>query len=472
MKRSIGRKEVGPWGSFVVALLCSVLLPVVSGCNGVGTRDRTDAALQSIDFREVVRRTTDKVFPSVVFVKCLRQSHEQGKKTSEEIWGSGVIISAKGELLTNWHVVDKATEIRCLLYDGRAMGASTVGTDKDTDLALLQLRLLDGVEAVPHANLGDSTVLKQGNFIMAMGAPWGLSRSVSIGIIACTDRYLEGGSQYNLWLQTDASISPGNSGGPLVNTQGEVVGITTLGALFGGNLAFAIPSETIKVILPQLRKHGKVNWSWTGLQVQPLRDFNKNMYFDFAEGVIVAGTDPESPARRAGIQPRDLILEIAGEKVTARTDEDLPAVRRLIGLLQKGQPASLKVLRKGKETIVRLTPREKGKVEGEELDCPRWDLTVKMINQFDNPDLYFHRKKGVFIYGIEYPGNASNADLRRQDIILKIDGEDIATLEDVKRIHKESLKDIEKKHRITFALLRNGLPRQVVLDFLYDYEKE
>ena len=471
MKQFVKDKLRGRLRSLIAVALCVAMLPVFSGCKWPWTRG-TNETTRSIDFRAVVQRTTDRVFPAVVFVKCIREGYERGKKTSDEIAGSGVIISPQGELLTNWHVVDKATEVRCLLYDGRAMDATVVGTDKDTDLALLQLKLPEDVEAVPYAELGDSTVLNQGNFVMTMGAPWGMSRSVSIGIVACTDRFLEGGSEYSLWLQTDASISPGNSGGPLVNTQGEVVGITTLGALFGGDLAFAIPSETIKAIVAQLREGGKVNWSWAGLQLQPLRDFNKNMYFDFEQGVIVAGTDPESPARRAGILPRDLILGINGEPVTAKTEEALPAVRRRVGMLAKGQPAALRILRDGKEQTIELTPREKGKVEGEELDCPRWDLTVKTINQFDNPDLYFHRKKGVFIYGIKYPGNASNSDLRTQDIILKIEGQDVTTLEDVKKIHKESLDNIEKKHRITFAILRNGLMRQVVLDFLYDYEKE
>ena len=110
--------------------------------------------------------------------------------------------------------------------------------------------------------------------------------------------------------------------------------------------------------------------------------------------------------------------------------------------------------------------------EGEALDCPRWDLTVKTINQFDNPDLYFHRKEGVFIYGVKYPGNASNAGLQRQDIVLKIDGKEVVTLEDVKKIHEAALEDIKKKNRIVFTLLRNGLMCQVVLDFARDFEKE
>ncbi|MCD4699623.1 MAG: trypsin-like peptidase domain-containing protein [Phycisphaerae bacterium] len=457
---------------------CLIVLSIVLlnslGCQepDSGLETVANAGLARLDFRKVVKDAKDKVFPAVVFIKCLKESHERGKKITEEVSGSGVLISSTGEILTNWHVVDKAVEARCLLLDGRAMDAKVVGSDKDTDLALIQLILPDGAGPLPHAVLGDSAKLKEGDFVMAMGAPWGLSRSVSIGIVSCTIRYLPGNSEYSLWLQTDAAISPGNSGGPLVNTAGEIVGINTRGVMWGGDMGFAIPSATIGYILPQLREYKKVNWSWTGLQLQPLRDFNRNMYFEGTEGVIVAETDPESPARRAGILARDRILKVAGKPVNALTEENLPLVRRGLGLLAKGEPVQVELLRKGESITVPLTPRTKGKVEGEELDCPRWDLTVKAINQFDNPDLYFHRKKGVFVYGVKYPGNASNAGLQTEDIVLKIDGEEVVTLEDVGKIHKAALEEIKKKHRIVFTLLRNGLMCQVVLDFARDFEKE
>lgn len=434
--------------------------------------DRTASGLETLDFREVVGSAKDKVFPAVVYIKCIRETHQRGKKLSEEVAGSGVIISEKGEVLTNWHVVDKATEIRCLLFDGRAMNARTVGTDKDTDLALIQLQLPDNTAPLPHGTLSDSDRLKEGDFVMAMGAPWGLNRSVSIGIVSCVNRYLPENSEYSHWIQTDAAISPGNSGGPLVNTDGRIVGINTRGVMWGGDMGFAIPSNIVGLIVERVREHGRVNWSWTGLQLQPLRDFNRNIYFDATEGVIVAGTDPESPARRSGIQPRDRIVSINGEPLTAVTEEELPTVRRRIGMLAKGEEATLVLIRDQEEKTVQLTPREKGDVEGQELDCPRWDFTVKAINQFDNPELYFHRKKGVFVYGIKYPGNATRSGLREQDILLNIDGEPVETLEDVKKIHAEAIKNVDSKHRIKLQVLRSGLFCQVVLDFSRDHEKE
>lgn len=425
----------------------------------------------TLDFREIVQSAKDKVFPAVVYIRVVAEDFQGGKKESYEASGSGVIISPDGEILTNWHVIDKATRVRCLLSDGQHFEADILGSDKDTDLALIKLQLPDDhAYDLPTADFGDSSQLSEGDFVMAMGAPWGLNRSVSIGIISCTSRYLENTSEYSHWLQTDAAINPGNSGGPLVDTQGRIIGINTRGG--GENLGFAVPTQAIDIVVAQLREFGKVNWSWTGLQLQPLRDFNKDTYFEGTEGVIVAGTDPESPARRAGFRPRDRILAVNGESVTVGTQEDLPELNRFLGLLPKDQPAEFTVQRAGEITTLTLTPTEKGKVEGEELDCPRWDFTVKTINQFDNPDLHFHRKEGVFIYGIKYPGNAASAGLSRNDIVLTIDGENVVTLDDVQRIHERTTANIDQKPRIVLTVLRNGLFRQFVLDMTRDYEKE
>jgi serine protease Do len=434
----------------------------------------SEAALAQLDFRQVVRGAKERVFPAVVFVKVLRETHAEGRKLTTEVSGSGVLIGGGGELLTNWHVVDKAVEIRCLLYDGRAYPAEVLGTDKDMDLALVKLRrpAADREEALPHAALGASGELREGDFVMAMGAPWGLSRSVSIGIISCTRRYLPQNSEYSLWLQTDAAISPGNSGGPLINTAGEIVGINTLAVLWGGDMGFSIPADTIRSFLPQLRRHGQVNWTYTGVQLQPLRDFERNIYFEGEAGVIVAGTDPDSPARRAGLRPRDRLLSVAGTPVTAVTEEDLPAVRRVLGTLPKDEEAAL-VLRRGEERLeLVLKPRAKGKVEGEELDCPRWDMTVKSINRFENPELYFYRQEGVFVFGVEHPGNAANAGLQQGDILLRVGEEPIAALADVETVYRRALEEIGETHRLLVTVLRHGLMRKVVLEYSRDYENE
>ena len=452
-----------------LAVFVTAMMFPAAGARGQDAKAVGDK-VRGMDFRAVVRKAKAKVFPAVVYVRCLRESHDSGKKITQEVSGSGVIISAAGEVVTNWHVVDKATEVRCLTFEGKAMDAKVLGKDKDTDLALLQMKLPKGSKPQIFASFGDSDKLVEGDFVMAMGAPWGLNRSVSIGIISCTTRYLEKSSEYSSWLQTDAAINPGNSGGPLVNTAGEVVGINTRGG--GTNLGFSVPSKTVQFIADQLRKNGKVDWSWTGLQLQPLRDFNRNIYFKGKDGVIVAGTDPDSPARRVGIKLKDRILKINGQSIAAMWEEDLPAIRKLVGLLPRGKGAKLEIQRDDALITVTLTPREKGKVEGDELGCPRWDMSVKSINQFDNPNLYFHRKKGVYVFAVKYPGNASTAGLREKDIIIKIGKDKITSLDDLKKVHKGALDNIKNSHKVLVVVLRGGLMRQVLLDFSRDYERE
>ncbi len=458
--------------SSLAVLLC--LVAAASwGLSQARAQGGATRGLDALDFREVVKKGKDRVFPAVVFIKCLTEDLQRGEKRSQEVSGSGVLISADGEVLSNWHVVDKATEVRCLLYNGQAFKAKVLGSDKDTDVALLKLEMPPGAAPLPHATLGQSASLTEGDFVMAMGAPWGLSRSVSIGIISCTRRYLPGSSEYSIWLQTDAAISPGNSGGPLVNVQGEVVGLNTRGMMAGGgDMGFTVPIEVARTVADQIRRDGRMEWAWTGLQLQPLKDFNRNVYFPHDTGVMVAETDPESPARRAGIQAGDRILSVNGSPVSGVTEEDIPAINRLLGLLPKGKPAELQIARRDATLKVTVTPRAKGKVEGEELDCPRWDFTVKAINQFDNPDLYFHRKEGVFIFGVRFPGNAASAGLSQQDILLKLDGREVKTLADVRAAHQQALANVESKHRILVSLLRNGELRQVVLDFSRVHARE
>ncbi len=425
------------------------------------------------DFRQIVQQAKDKVFPAVVYIRVVSESTESGKRVLQESSGSGVIVSTEGHVLTNWHVVEKAQTVRCLLSDGRHATADILGSDKDTDLAVIKLVMEEGFGEVPFAVLGDSTTLREGDFVMTMGAPWGMDRSVAIGIVSSMSRYLDSVSEYSLWIQTDAAINPGNSGGPLVNTAGEVVGINTRGAAgMADGLGFSIPTPTIEIVMPQLRDAGHVTWSWTGLQLQALSDFNRDIYFPFDRGVIVSETDTDSPAREAGIQARDRIVRIGDESVTAQRVNDLPAIRRRLGLLAKGEPTTIELVRGEETLIVELVPREKGQVEGEELALERWDFTVKSINQFDNPDLYFFKKAGVFVYGVKWPGNAGSVGLGRGDILLKIDNDPVETIADVKAIHERLVAGVDTKHRAVLSVMRQGLVRQIVLDYRRDYSKE
>jgi serine protease Do len=293
-----------------------------------------------------------------------------------------------------------------------------------------------------------------------------------MGIISCNDRFLEGAGKYTLWYQTDAAISPGNSGGPLVDTDGMVIGLNARGITYGDQ-AFTIPSAVIIEALPRLREKGVADWSWFGLDLQPLNDFQHNISFKADEGVIVSGTEPGSPARKAGFLPNDRIVSIDGEKVTAKNWENLPALERRLGRLPFGKPVAFCVDREGKEVAITVAPTEKGKVEGEEKAFERWGFTAKEINRFDVPELaFFAPEGGIFISAILWDGNADNCGFRRGDIIQSIDGREVKTVEELGPMYDEALKNIESKSKMTVDILRRGRKTQLVLNYLEDTEKE
>lgn len=422
------------------------------------------------DFRQVINRAKETVFPSVVYLRCVVENFEMGRRLRHSVSGSGVVISADGLVVTNWHVVDRALEVRCLLNDGRAFDAKVIGSDKDTDVALVRLQLAEG-ETVPVAEFADGPAVREGDFVMALGAPWGMNRSVSFGIVACAKRYLPDASEYSAWIQTDASISPGNSGGPLVDTQGRVVGINTRGGMQGGDMGFAVPADIVRLVVERLRKAGDAGWAWTGLQLQPLRDFQRNITFAGDRGVIVAGADAGSPATEAGFRPRDRIISVGGEPLTALMEEDLPEVRRQLALLAVGEEVAMVVSRDGAEQTLKLTPRAKGSVLGEELAFARWDFTVKEVNAFEVPDLHFQLPEGLYVRGVRSPGNASGSGLLPRDLLVRINGLPVTGLDQVRELHAQSLARLQEggARKLVLTVLRNGAQRQIVVDISRDY---
>ena len=444
--------------SLGIALLAAAAL--VCGC-----------ATQVPDFRQVVSEAKAAVAPSVVFIRVIYNDTESGRNRKGVASGSGVVISSDGEVLTNHHVIDKTSEIRCQLADGRSFPAKVLGKDKDLDIALLKLELPDGAEPPPVAKLSPRR-LEVGEVVLAMGAPWGLARSVSMGIVSCNDRFLEDCGDYTLWYQTDAAISPGNSGGPLVDTAGLVVGLNARGNMMGAQ-GFTIPSETILEILPDLRRHGEAHWAWFGFRIQPLEDFKRNIRFDAKEGALVADVEQGSPAEKAGLKSNDLLLSVDGEKVTARFWEDIPAIERRLGRKEFEKPCAFVVMRGGKRIDVSVAPTEKGRVEGEEFACERWGLTAKEINRFYNPDLvFFAPDGGVYVSGLAWDGNAENCGFREKDIIVAIGGKDVKSVAEVKAEYEKSLAGLPDRTRIPLVVMRNGRRTTLVLDYTEDTEKE
>jgi len=272
--------------------------------------------------------------------------------------GSGFIIDPSGTVLTNNHVVEGAVEIRVKLMDGRQFDAEVQGTDPLTDLAVLKLQGKD-VKELPVVRLGDSDALRVGDWVLAIGNPFGLSSSVSLGILSARERDIQAGP-YDDFLQTDAAINPGNSGGPLFNLKGEVIGINT--AIVGGGtgIGFAVPSNLVKALLPQLEKEGAVTRGWLGVGVQDLTSaLGEAMSLPVREGAIVLSVEEGSPAARAGLELDDAIVAVDGKPVTTAG-----TLTRTVALLRPGTEVTLTLYRGGQKQERKVTLGTRPDLEG------------------------------------------------------------------------------------------------------------
>jgi serine protease Do len=421
---------------------------------------------------EIVQEAKNKVFPAVVFVKPIQQEFRGGKMEKVQVFGSGAIIDPEGHVVTNNHVAEKATEIKCVLSDREEVPAKIVGLDPETDLAVIKLDLSErkSKTALPVAEFGDSNQLQVGERVMAMGAPHGFERSVSSGIVSSLERYFDF-APYNLWIQTDAAINPGNSGGPLVNIGGKIIGINARAMRGAENLGFAIPSAVVKEVVGKIIETGHVLRAWTGLRFQALKDFGKSSYIDAKHGVLVASVDENSPAETAKLRAGDIALSVDGEPIEGMYETDLPAVERRFAELPVGKPARLDVLRGSETLAISVTPMIKGKQEGEDFECKKWDMTVKEITKFSDPYLFFQQPRGVYIQGVKYQGNARAAGFANFDIVQAIGDRPVETLKDVREAYERALKVEKGKRKLLFRVLRGGYHRLVVLDFEKDLEK-
>lgn len=272
---------------------------------------------------------------------------------SQESLGSGFIIDREGFILTNHHVVEDAEQVKVKLSDGREFKAKVVGKDPKTDIVLIKI---DARENLPVARLGDSDNLQVGEWVLAIGNPFGLDNTVTRGIVSAKDRNI-GEGPYDQFIQTDASINPGNSGGPLINMRGEVVGINT--AIFsetGDNIGigFATPVNLVKEILPQLKAKGKVTRGWLGIVIQGITpQIAESLGLDKPRGALVAEITKDGPTDRAGVQVGDVIVEFDGKEL--KRSSDLPLI---VARTPVGKKVRLKILRDGRELTLHVTVGE------------------------------------------------------------------------------------------------------------------
>jgi serine protease Do len=351
---------------------------------------------------------------------------QPGPTRPERSLGSGFIISADGFILTNGHVVDGADEIKVRLSDGRTFVASVKGLDPKLDLALVKI---DTGEDLPFAVLGDSATLRVGEWVMAIGNPFGLEQTVTAGIVSAKGRVI-GAGPYDDFIQTDASINPGNSGGPLFNIDGKVVGINTAIVAGGQGIGFAIPVNAARNIIEQLKETGHVVRGWLGVSVQAVtEELAASFGLKDATGALVSEVIKDSPAEKGGVKRGDIILSFNGTPVDALND--LP---RQVADTPVGTRAKVEVFRNGKTreltvTVGRLVEEAtEGRVpeagEGA-LGLAVTDLTPEVANQYG-----IEGGKGVLITGIDPSGTAAAAGLRPGDLIVEMNGREIATVKD------------------------------------------
>ncbi len=342
--------------------------------------------------------------------------------------GSGFIIDKKGYVVTNNHVIEGADQIKVKLDDDHEFDAEVVGRDPNTDLALLKI---NSEKDLPVLKMGDSDKLKIGHWVVAIGSPFGLERTVTAGIVSAKGRVI-GSGPYDDFIQTDASINPGNSGGPLLNMAGEVVGINTAIIASGTGIGFAIPVNLAEDIIAQLKSEGEVTRGWLGVAIQDLtREMAEYYGLKDRKGVLVADVFKGDPADKAGIQAKDIILEVNGQKV--ETSRQLTS---MIAGFKVGQTATVEIFRGGKKKIfsVKLAKRNDAKLsargtpperEEEELGIRVTELTTEMAQRFNLGDT-----AGVVVVGVGPDSKGAEAGVQVGDIIKEINHQSIETVND------------------------------------------
>jgi len=378
--------------------------------------------------------------------------------------GSGFIISADGYVVTNNHVVDHANEIEIVLHNGERYKAEIKGRDPKTDLALLKV---ETDESLPFVELGDSDSARVGEWVVAVGNPFGLGGTVTAGIVSARGRDINSGP-FDDYIQFDAPINRGNSGGPLFNNQGQVIGVNSMiYSPTGGNvgIGFAIPSNLVKDIVAELETNGKVTRGWLGVQIQPLTDeIAESLGLTETHGALVAGVEPDSPAALGGVKPGDVIVSMNGEKL-----EDFKDLPKLVADVTAGSESTLQVKRQGE--ILDL--------EVEIGNMPNDDVKVALADDTDTPKLGVYLSEltpearqryrigkdteGVLVAGVQQGSPAAKAGITAGQVINMVGQETVQSPEDV--ISRVQQAAAENKPSVLLMLEHKGVQRFVAVKF-------
>lgn len=391
-------------------------------CSGFGYADSFPAESQGS-----IKQAIGMVKPALVKIHALSTSYNAGREIKNESTGSGTIISPDGHIITNHHVVGHAVRLRCTLSDNEEIEAELIGTDALSDIAVIRLQS-DPDRIFPYAVFGDSSLVRVGEKIIAMGSPISLSQSVTFGVISNIgmtipksyrkDQYVfrldgEDVGSFVLWIGHDAAIYPGNSGGPLVNMKGEMIGINEI--VFG--LSGAIPSNLAKEVAIQLKKKGTVTRSYLGIEVQPLLK-----YSTMKKGGIISGVVPESPAEIAGFASGDILLRIGGHPVNLRYYEEMPLFHQMTANLPTGKPVAAEIWRNDEHIILTVNPSLREPAEPETIESKPWGITIRNVSSEARKKLKLTDQNGVLVTSVRPGGPSGLAKpiVMPRDIIKKI----------------------------------------------------
>ena len=356
--------------------------------------------------------------------------------------GSGFVISADGYIVTNNHVIDNADEVKVQFKDNETpVKAKIIGRDPETDLALLKV---EGKSNLPYLEFGDSSKLKVGAWVLAIGNPFGLENTVTLGIVSAKGRII-GAGPFDNFIQTDASINPGNSGGPLIDLDGKVVGINTAIVASGQGIGFAIPSDMAKNVISQLREGKTVKRGWLGVTIQDIDENTaKALGMENTKGSLVTSVLEGQPAAKAGVKTGDVITAIAGEKV----DNSNELLRR-VAALKPGEAAEMTLLRKGSPLTVSVTlgqrdtkkladQRGQGGENGEEGTPEKAStvigLALRPVTEREAKALGMDKPRGLLVTEVEDGSNAEQADVRPGDVVIEVNQQPVATPEEFKKV--------------------------------------
>ncbi|MEJ2695400.1 MAG: DegQ family serine endoprotease [Candidatus Sulfobium sp.] len=386
------------------------------------------------------------------------QGHPRERKS--HALGSGVITSPDGYIITNYHVVKGADKIKVTLSDQREFTGEVIGSDPKTDIAVVKIKAKD----LPVLPLGNSDLMKAGDIVLAVGNPYGLNQTVTMGIVSATGRSNVGIADYEDFIQTDAAINPGNSGGALVNAGGQLIGINT--AIFsttGGyqGIGFAIPSNMVKTIMNSLIKYGKVTRGWLGVSIQKITpELSKQFGLKNENGALVSDVVDRSPAQKAGLKRGDVIIEYDGKEI------DQPyQLRNMVGNTKPGSVHEVTVLRGGKEMTLKVTigelPSEMQQGPGGEYQnvlkgVGVQDLTLGIAAKLNIPD----RVKGVVVTSVD-EGSPAAGVLKEGDVIQEVNRHRI---KDVKE-YKDTVSGIKPDETVLLLIYRNGSSVFVTLSY-------